>query len=440
LEKRLHESNLTRAFAVHARTLEQLDARGLADDLLHTGTTVSRVRLFGRLRIDLADLPSRFPFVLVTPQYEVEAALERRAVAAGAVLRRGHEVRAIEQDADGVTVTYVAPGGTAGSVRASYVVGADGHRSTIRRRLGLPFPGRAIVRFLMLADVRMSDPPPDLLTVNGTGAGFCFVVPFGDGWYRVIASDARHDPPDDAPVSLAEIADVARRVFGTDWGMHDARWLSRLHSEERQVRRYRVGRVFLAGDAAHVHSPAGGMGMNTGLQDAANLGWKLVAALRGRAPAGLLDTYEAERLPVGRMVLRMSGGLVRGALVGNGVARAVRDVTAMTLLRVPRAGTEVRMRISGLGIRYPAPAGEPSVVGTRVPDLVAADGSRLYEALRSGRHQLVGLPVPLPPHAVVDPFVVPRADGLTLVRPDGYVAAVTDGAGVPAVLAQHGLA
>jgi 2-polyprenyl-6-methoxyphenol hydroxylase-like FAD-dependent oxidoreductase len=422
LERRLEESNLTRAFVVHARTLEQLDARGLADRLLATGTRVDRFRLFGTVSVDLSPLPSRYPFILVTPQYEVEQALAERARAAGATVLRGAHVQGVQQDADHVDVSYRDADGTLRSLRAAYLVGADGHHSAVRSSLGLEFPGRSVVRSLMLADVRMTDPPAEQLTVDAEEYGFCFVVGFGDGWYRVIARDRRCELPDDAPVSLEEIAAVARHVFGTDFGMHDPRWMSRFHSDERQARRYRVGRVFLAGDAAHVHSPAGGMGMNTGLQDAANLGWKLAAAVRGRGDDRLLDSYQGERHPVGRMVLRMSGGLLRAALLRSGTARAVRDAVLPALFGVPAIGRQVRLRISGIGVRYARPRGAHPLVGTRAPDVTADDGTRLYEALRRGWFVLAAPPGFAPALPGVTTVAVTGEATAVLIRPDGYVA------------------
>src|SRR5690242_18403112 len=252
LESRQGESNLTRAFALHARSLELLDARGLADRLVEMGQRVRGLRLFDQLTVDLSGLPSRYPYVLITPQYNIERALEDRAVAAGARIVRGCQVIGLHQDSDGVDVqtndeTY----------RAGYVVGADGVRSTVRTSLGLEFPGKAIVKSLMLADVRLTDAPKDVLAVNAAGDCFAFVAPFGDGWYRIFAWDRRNPLPDSAPVDLDEVRTVTRRALGTDFGMHDPRWMSRFHSDERQVASYRVGRVFLAGDAAHVHTPAG---------------------------------------------------------------------------------------------------------------------------------------------------------------------------------------
>ena len=238
----------------------------------------------------------------------------KTAVVTGAAGTMGRAVvRCLE--ADGVTVDCEDLHGEASQLRASYLVGTDGHHSAVREALGLDFPGASVVRSVILADVRMSDPPATLLNFNANGQGFFFVVPFGDGWFRVITRDPDRELPDDAPVDMAEITSLAERVVGTDFGMHDPRWMSRFHSDERQVPRYRVGRVFLAGDAAHVHSPAGGMGMNTGLQDAANLSWKLAAVVAGRGEDRLLDSYHDERHPVGRMVLRTSGGLIRAALL-----------------------------------------------------------------------------------------------------------------------------
>jgi len=427
LERRGQESNLTRAFAVHARTLEQLDARGLADQLVATGQRLGELRVFGDVSIDLSRLPSRFPFLLVTPQYETEQLLEDRAKALGVDLVTGAEVVGLRQDADGVEVDVRGADGSTRVRRASYLVGADGVQSTVRRALGLPFPGHSAVQSVMLADVRLAEPPRDVLTVNGVRDGFAFIAPFGDGWYRVIAWDRRRQLPDDAPVDLDEIRVIARQALGTDFGMHDARWLSRFHSDERQAPRYRVGRVFLAGDAAHVHSPAGGQGMNIGLQDAANLGWKLAAAVTGHAPDGLLDTYHAERHPVGRMVLRTSGGLLRLAQLRPWLLRAFRNLVAGRVTRIGPAARRMAGVISGIGIRYAAPRGAHPLVGTRAPDVaLAGDGAaRLYEALRSGRFVLVARQA-ASIDAQVDVVTPAEPTTTMLVRPDGYVAWATD--------------
>jgi 2-polyprenyl-6-methoxyphenol hydroxylase-like FAD-dependent oxidoreductase len=437
LERRAEETaNLTRAFAVHARTLEMLDQRGLADELIATGTSVGTLRLLGSTALDLSHLPGRFPFVLVTPQYETERVLRGRALAAGAEIVHGAEAVALRQDAAGVDVDVRTAGGGTETRRASYVVGADGVRSTVRRELGLPFPGRAAVRSVMLADVRLDEPPAGVLTVGAVGDAFAFIAPFGDGWYRVIAWNRRHQAADSEPVDMAELREVVRRALGADPGIREPRWTSRFHSDERQVPRYRVGRVFLAGDAAHVHSPAGGQGMNTGMQDAANLGWKLAAELWGWAPSWLLDSYHEERHPVGRQVLRGSGAVLRFALAEPRWLRAARAGAAWAATRVRPVARRLAGAVSGIDIAYPAPRGAHPLTGRRAPDVpLAGSPARLYELLGDGMFVLAV--------AANDPAVTylatkrwagrvhcALAGGATrttaLVRPDGYIAWATD--------------
>jgi hypothetical protein len=267
----------------------------------------------------------------------------------------------------------------------------------------------------MLADVRLATPPGDTLAVNAVGDAFAMVAPFGDGWYRIFAWDRRHQVTDDVPVTLDEMREVTRHVHGTDFGITEARWLSRFHSDERQAPHYRAGRVFLAGDAAHVHSPAGGQGMNTGLQDAANLSWKLAATIRGWAPAGLLDSYEGERHPVGKLVLRSSGALIRMAMMRSVVARRLRNALGAALLALPPVVRRATGVVSGIGIGYPA--------APRAGDVTLRGGGRLYEALRSGRHVLL-TPKPFSGYGERLVVAAPEVDSTeaVLVRPDGYVA------------------
>jgi 2-polyprenyl-6-methoxyphenol hydroxylase-like FAD-dependent oxidoreductase len=436
LERRAEETNLTRAFAVHARTLEMLDARGLADDLVATGRRVGALRLFGKLEVDLSRLPTRFPYVLVTPQYHTERVLEEHASALGAQIVRGAEVVDLRQDNDGVELDVRYKDGTLGTRRAMYAIGADGVHSKVRQALALPFPGHSAIQSVMLADVQLSEAPEDVLTVNAARDGFIFIAPFGDGWYRVIAWDRRRELPDHAPVELEEIREIAWRVLGTDYGMHDPRWMSRFHSDERQVPHYRVGRVFLAGDAAHCHSPAGGQGMNTGLQDAANLGWKLAAAMQGWAPGGLLDSYHTERYPVGRAVVRGSGALLRLTLAQSRATRAARWLLANVVGRFGSPPAIVSRAVSGIGIAYASPRGEHCLAGRRAPDVRLASGkageTRLYEILRGGRFVLL---TPAGAGAAIGRRWTGRVDLATpaevtlpmaLVRPDGYVAWATD--------------
>ncbi|MFH8371767.1 FAD-dependent monooxygenase [Streptomyces sp. NPDC018031] len=427
-ERRPHKiSNLTRAFSTHARTLELLDARGLADDLLKTGHTTTSLRVFGRGELSLADLPTRFPFLLATPQYEIERLLERRAVQAGVDFRYEHELTGIDQDSPeapgSVTATLRTGDGRTVACSARYLVGADGHRSGVRQALSIPFPGESVLKSITLADVKLARPPRDLpaLRVAPDSACFAFIAPFGDGYYRVIGWDRHHTAPEDAPVDLDEIKGLLIRTTGHDLGAHDPRWLSRFHSDERQAPTYRKGRCFLAGDAAHVHSPAGGQGMNTGLQDAANLSWKLSRVLHGASPDALLDTYQAERHPIGARVLRTSGALVRLAMAHHPAMRAVRALAGVTLDVLAPLRRRTAGQISGIDISYGPNA-------RRVPDIALDGGGRLYEELRAGRFVHIS---PIGSHdtpAVPDAVPVhwrptsPRTDSL-LVRPDGYLTA-----------------
>ncbi|MFE9406683.1 FAD-dependent monooxygenase [Streptomyces sp. NPDC006530] len=447
VERRAHGiSNMTRAFAVHARTLEMLDARDLAEELVKGGTTVDHMDMFGRVALDLTRLRSRFPFLLITPQYQVERLLERRALAEGVHFRYDSALLTLRQDRDGVSAELREGGGTGAegttTLRTRYLVGTDGARSGVREALGLPFPGGAVIRSIVLADVRLDKEPEATLTVNGSGDSFAFVAPFGDGYYRVMGWSRKRQVPDTAPVELDELRTIAREAFGTDYGLHDARWISRFHSDERQAPSYRVGRVFLAGDAAHVHSPAGGQGMNTGLQDAANLSWKLAAVVRGRAadPEALLDSYEAERHPVGAAVLRSSGALVRLAMAHNPLQRAVRSLAVQILGTLRPAADKAMGMISGIGISYRAERGAHPLTGKRAPDLDLTQG-RLYELLRRGEFVLVTPPdsgVGTPRGVVGAHWRSGRGDSL-LVRPDGYVAWANnhpDPAGLGAALAR----
>lgn len=427
VERRDHESNLSRAFSVHARTMEELDARGLADELLDIGSPVRALHPFGRISIDFSGLRTRFPFLLIVPQWQVERLLLRRAKEAGATIVQGAQVTEIRQDPDGVDADTSHPDGATSTLRARYLVGTDGASSTVRRSLGMPFPGKSAIRSVMLADVLLERAPDEAFNFASNEHGFTFFAPFGDGWYRVIAWDRQQQLPDDAPVTIEQVRDITRRTIGDELGMHDARWVSRFRSDERQVPRYRQGRVFLAGDAAHVHSPAGGMGMNTGMQDAANLSWKLAAVVHGWAGDVLLDSYHTERHPVARRVLHVSHALLTAVITGSPAVRALRVSLAAIAHQLRVVEPRASRSISGISITYPAPWDSHPLAGRRVPDLrLAGEPARLYEALRRGTFVLVGRDIA----AVAAPWservvTASPAAGLhstLLVRPDGYAA------------------
>jgi hypothetical protein len=303
------------------------------------------------------------------------------------------------------------------------------------------FVGRQYETHIMLADVRLERPPAQTLFGVSTQAGLVLFVPFGDGWFRAIAWDrSREEVPLDEPITLDELRDSFRRIAGDDYRMGEPRWSTRFLSERRQAARYRVGRVFLAGDAAHVHSPVGGQGMNTGIQDAMNLGWKLAAVLHGRAGDDLLDTYQAERHPVGSTVLRMTDGAYKLVMSRSAFGAAVRRLAIRILLHLPPAYRRLGGLLSGIGIHYGRPSGGHPWTGRRMPDLVGTDGRRVYEIMRAGTFVLVDGSTDVgdvqrgpagvgPGSAAVTVHRVQRrakTPAVILVRPDGYVAWASD--------------
>jgi hypothetical protein len=281
---------------------------------------------------------------------------------------------------------------------------------------------------ILLADVRITNPSEEGLFARTNAEGIVLLVPFGDGWFRAIAWDRlREQSPLDEPVTEDEIRSAFARIAGEDFGMTEMRWSSRFLSERRQARRYRVDRVFLAGDAAHVHSPLGGQGMNTGIGDAMNLGWKLAEAVRGTAPAGLLDSYQSERHPVGTRVLRMTDAFNKLVLGTSAIRRTFRRVAVTALLAIPAGRRMMGGLLSGIGIRYARPRGAHRLVGRRMPD-VDCGRQRLFELLRTGRFVLLtnaAVDVDLPGVAR-GVYTDPSLPAAILVRPDGYVAWATD--------------
>ena len=420
----------SRAFATQARTLEVLDARGVAEGLLARSHQAPGVTIFGGARIDLTHLDSPYQFAMITPQTNVDRALADHAVAQGADIQRGVEVIGLDQDADGVTVT-VRPDddATGGHTRwwAKYLVGADGAHSTVRALVGADFPGRTILSSIVLADVKLAHGPSGGgLTLYSTRKEFAFLVPYdrhdADGsWHRTMVWDRKNQLPDTAPVDRGEIAGVLTRAMGTDPGLLEVDWKSRFHCDERQVAQYRHGRVFLAGDAAHVHSPMGGQGMNTGIQDAANLAWKIDATLAG-ADDAVLDTYHDERHPIGRRVLLQSGLMARGITLRPPIARGLRNLLAPRLLRTPRVRDAIAGSFAGTTLRYAHRRGESPLVGTRATQIPLRHG-RITELQR-----LPGFVFVRERNApVVDAGRLAQAvrtDGgpAVLVRPDGYIA------------------
>lgn len=428
LERRAQEPNITRAFAIHARTMELLDARGLAEAVLQRGFAVGEIAPVPGTMLSLVDeLSVRYPFILMVPQSGTENVLADQAQRLGVRVVRGAEVVDLAQDGDGVTVGLANGDG----LRARYVVGCDGAHSAVRRLLGVDFVGKQYETHIMLADVRLSNPPEELMFARTNKQGVVLVLPFGDGWYRAIVWDRLNEQAAlSVPVTSDDVRDALGRIAGDDFGMGEMRWSSRFLSERRQAGRYRVGRVFLAGDAAHVHSPIGGQGMNTGIGDAMNLGWKLAAAVRGGMRGSdrerLLDSYQSERHPVGAGVLAMTDALNQLVLGRSAIRRFLQRFAIRMILGFGRTRRMMAERLTGIGISYTRPSrGDDPLVGQRMPD-VNCGGTRLYKVLRSGRFVLltnepveVGLDWPGVDQVVHCDASIPAA---VLVRPDGYVA------------------
>ena len=434
LERRPTINPSSRAFATMARTLEVLDARGIADDLLARSHKASGVTIFGGARIDLTHLDSPYQFAMITPQTNVDYTLGTYAAAQGAVIRRGLEVVGLEQDADQISVTTRPYGGGPQTRwRAKYLIGADGAHSTVRGLLGVDFPGKTILSSIVLADVKLAHGPTGGgLTLGSTPNEFAFLAPYnrreGDGWwYRAMVWDRKHQVPDSEPVDSDEIARVLAQAMKADLGLLEVGWKSRFHCDERQVEQYRHGRVFLAGDAAHVHSPMGGQGMNTGIQDAANLAWKIDEVLAG-ADDAVLDSYHDERHPIGQRVLLQSGMMARGVTLRPRIARAIRNLLAPKILRIPRVRDAVAGSFAGTTLRYAHRADESALVGTRATQIPLVH-DRLAELLREPGFVLIrerGRAAV----GVTDLHQAERADSgpAVLVRPDGYIAWAGDSA------------
>ncbi|GAB3909768.1 FAD-dependent monooxygenase [Kibdelosporangium lantanae] len=413
LERRTDVPNITRAFGVNARTLEYLHSRGMAEEVISRGNKSSEAVLAMGATIDFRPLPTPFNYMVIVPQSGTETVLEKRCHDLGVPIERGAELVRVRQDDDGVDVT-VRGDGVDTVVRASYVVGCDGAHSRVRDEIHTRFVGDVYDVHLMLADVRLSDPPAEAVYTGISPAGIQLLVPFGDGYHRSISF--RHGAAADRPLTIDEVRAAAVDITGSDFGMHDPRWMTRFLSERRQAEHYRVGRVFLAGDAAHVHSPAGAQGMNTGIGDAMNLGWKLAAAVHGTAPEWLLDTYETERHPVGEQVLKVTDRVFRLIMNRSPVAHRMLGALLPQVFKLEAAQRFPRTFLSGIGIAY-APRGRHphKLAGHRMPGV-----TDLAEDMRRGRFLLV-TPAKIDDDRV-DQVVRPNDPAYVLVRPDGYVA------------------
>jgi 3-(3-hydroxy-phenyl)propionate hydroxylase len=422
-----------RAGGLHSRTIELLDQRGVAGRFLEEGRAM-QIQGFGRIPLDISDFPSRHNYGLALPQIQTERLLATWVRELGVPTMREREVTGFTQGDIGVDVAL--SDGT--SIVADYLVGCDGGRSVIRKAAGIEFAGWEPSTSWLMAEVEMVEKPEFGLRPGG-GIG-----PAEDGnRIQVVLTEPQVEHTGEP--TLEDVSDALIAADGTDYGVHSLSWTSRFTDNTRQATSYRKGRILLAGDAAHVHPPLGGQGLNTGVQDAVNLGWKLAQVVKNTSPQSLLDTYHDERHPVGARMLENT--MAQVALTSPGERHQALRNTMTELFGMDEPRRSVAAMMSGLDIHYDLGQGHP-LLGRRMPDLdvVTADAPvRVYEFLHSARPVLLNLDQPrvlditpwtdrvqLIDAEYVGPWELPvfgsvSAPGAVLIRPDGYVAWVGEG-------------
>lgn len=427
LEKLTEPTKQSRGQGLHARSVEVMDQRGLLDRFLAVSEKFQVGGLFGGIMKSWPDqLDTAHPYGVATPQPVTERILNERALELGTEIRRGCEVVGLTQDEDGVSVV-LADGTT---LRSRYLVGCDGGRSTVRKLLGVDFPGLPATVETLLGEMEVTEDPVTIAAtvkeVNKTQTRFG-VVPTEGALCRVIVpADGVSEDRTTEP-TLEEFKARLRAVSGTDFGVHSPRWLSRFGDATRQAERYRVGRVLLAGDAAHIHPPTGGQGLNLGVQDAFNLGWKLAAAVDGWAPEGLLDTYHAERHPVGAAVLDNTRAQI--TLMGSDPGPTALRALFSKLMDFEEVNRYVTGMITAVEVRYDFGEGH-ALLGRRMRDVELKEGS-LYSLMHEGRGLLLDRTGRLSvegwedrvdhvAHTTEDLATLPAP--AILLRPDGHVA------------------
>ncbi|MEY9212062.1 rifampin monooxygenase [Thermobifida halotolerans] len=424
LEKETEPTEVVRALGLHVRSIEVMDQRGLLERFLAHGRKYVLGGYFAGIDKPWPDrLDTTHSYVLGIPQPVVDRLLAERAAELGTEVRRGRELVGLSQDEDGVTAELAD--GT--RLRSRYLVGCDGGRSTVRKLLGVGFPGEPARTEWLLGEMEVTEDPATIAAIvaevrkthRGFGAG-----PLGEGVYRMVVPAEGVAEDRTVPPTLQEFRQRLRVFAGTDFGAHSPRWLSRFGDATRLAERYRVGRVLLAGDAAHVHAPLGGQGLNLGIQDAFNLGWKLAAQVGGWAPRGLLDSYHTERHPVAADVLNNTRAQSELMSLEPG-PRAVRQLVS-ELMDFEEVNRYLIEKITAIGVRYDFGEGH-ELLGRRMRD-VRLERGRLYELMHGGRGLLLDQTGRLSVAGWAD-----RVDHVTdaseeldvpavLLRPDGHVA------------------
>jgi len=424
----------SRARGLHARTVEVLDQRGIADRFISQGQPFP-VASFAQIRMDMSDMPTRHNYVLGLAQERFEEILAGWVDELAARIYRGRAITGFAQDDTGVDIEI----SNGSRLRARYLVGCDGGRSLIRKIAGIEFPGWDPTISSVIAEVQMREEPE--IGIRHDDKGTQAIGPSGDR-FGVVLSE-RYVPGQDEP-TLRDVSEALIRVWGTDLGVHDPTWISRFTDMTRQAAVYRQGRVLLAGDAAHIHYPVGGQGLNVGVQDGVNLGWKLAQVVHGTSPENLLDTYHAERHPVAARVLQNT--MAQTALTRSDARiDAVRDTLA-ELLAMDEPRKRLVGMVTGLDIRYDLGDGHP-LLGRRMPDLDLTTSSgplRVFALLRDARGVVLNLGdaeafditpwaarVDLVQAAYGGSWELPVIGEVTapmavLIRPDGHVAWVGD--------------
>ena len=462
VEARENRAAWSRGFVVHPRTLEIFDSRGVAAPMLAASRRLATWHFaMGASRLDFAVLPTAFPHILLQPQAQTEEMLEAHLNRCGGEVLRGRRVVDVRQQADHVVAT-VRHDGAEQTVSARFVVGCDGAHSAVRAAAGIGFSGTPDTLLSPAALVELKDPPPPERYLQGNEQGLLFVIPLPDG--RFVVSTIDHAVMTDLskPWTAEMVRESLVRITGTDYGLGEVERVSTIGNSALQADRYRDGRVLLAGDAAHVHFPMGGQGMNLGIADAHNLAWRLIAAVRAERDGGapdtvneLLDGYEAERRPAGERVLEDVHAQM-GLVAATGAdGAALRTRFEALLAEHPEVNLQYARRLSGIAVRYPTAQDaadaaaddlDDARLGSRVPDLLLErDGAppvQLYELLREigpgrfvrvtvggpaadtddtddGAAAVAATAVTGPAWALRDGWDTP---GSLLIRPDGHVA------------------